>query len=186
MGNMKRIVCILACAAAALSGADLSSVRTVYVMPMSHAMDQYLASRLTVERLFTVVSDPKLADAVFTDHLGAGLEASLDEIAPSESPAAEESKDPAAPVNRLDKPSTSFGRSKGVFFLVDAKARQVVWSTFEAAQRFDSSHLDRTASDIVSRLKRDLKQEQAAGPKPAPANPKPQPSQPKETEPKSR
>jgi hypothetical protein len=183
---MKRIVCLLACTAAALCGADLASVRTVYVMPMSHGMDQHLASRLTVERLFKIVSDPKLADAVFSDHLGADLTASLDEIAPAEPVAEKESKDSAAPMNRLDKPSASFGRSKGVFFLVDAKARQVVWSTFEAAQRFDSSHLDRTASDIVSRLKRDLKQEQAAGPKPAAVTPSQQPPQAKEPEPKSK
>ncbi len=165
MEQMKRIVCILACTAAALCGADLASVRSVYVMPMSRGMDQYLANRLAAERLFKVVSDSKLADAVFTDHLGDDLTSSLDDLSPAKPAQEGDSKSSTAPVNKLDTVSSSFGRSKGVFFLVDAKTRQVVWSTFEAPQRFDSRHLDRTASDIVSRLKRDLKQGQAANSK---------------------
>ena len=160
MGKMKRIVCVLACTAAALCAADLAAVRAVYVMPMSRGMDQYLANRLAAERLFKIVSDPKLADAVLTDRVGEDLSSSLDEIfSPKPAPEAD-AKNPAAPVTKLDNPaaSSNFGRAKGVFFLVDATTRQVVWSTFEAPRQFDSSHLDRTASDIVSRLKRDLKQ----------------------------
>jgi hypothetical protein len=181
MGKMKRIAVVLACAAGALCGADLGSVRTVYVMPMSHGMEQHLASWLTAEHVFQVVSDPKLADAVLTDHVDAELTAALEEINPR-APAAPagEAKDSTAPLNKLDKPVSSLGRAKGVFFLVDVKARQVLWSTFEAERRTDSRRLDRTASDIVSRLRRDLKQEQASGANVAPANSKERPAQQKE------
>lgn len=165
MREMKRIFCVLACTAAALCGADLAEVRAVYVMPMSRGIDQYLANRLTTERVFKIVSDPKLADAVFTDRLGDDLTSSLNEISPQKAAAAKtDSTDSAAPLNRLDNPAagSSFGRAQGVFFLVDAKTREVVWSTFEAPGRLDSMHMDRTASDIVSRLKRDLKEPASA------------------------
>jgi len=171
---MKRIFCVLACTAAAVCAADLASVRTVYVMPMSRGMDQYLANRLAAERAFKVVNDLKLADAVFADHLGEDLTSSFDDLntdKPVEDPkgSATPPKISSVPVNHLDNPATSssFGRAKGVFFLVDAKTRQVLWSTFEPPRRFDSGQMDRTASDIVSRLKRDLKQGEEVGAKPA-------------------
>ena len=53
--------------------------------------------------------------------------------------------------------SNSFSRGKGTVFLVDAKSRQVVWSVYHLAKGSSAKELDRTASDIVSRLKRDLK-----------------------------
>ena len=61
-------------------------------------------------------------------------------------------------VNKLDNPAgnSSFGRSKGNIFLVEAKSRQVVWSTFNPPRGMTTKDLDRTASDIVSRLKKDL------------------------------
>ena len=58
----------------------------------------------------------------------------------------------------MDNPSlsSSFGRGKGTIFLVEARSRQVVWSTFDPAKSNTGKELDRTASDIVSRLKKDL------------------------------
>jgi hypothetical protein len=53
--------------------------------------------------------------------------------------------------------TSSFGRNKGNIFLVNAKSRQVLWSTYEPAKSAASKELDRTASGIVSRLKKDLK-----------------------------
>jgi hypothetical protein len=53
--------------------------------------------------------------------------------------------------------TSTFGRAKGTLFLVDAKSREVVWSTFEVLKNSNPKQLDRAASDIVSRLKRDLK-----------------------------
>jgi hypothetical protein len=49
-------------------GQNLSGVHSVYLLPMSRALDPYLANRLTNQRVFQVVTDSKLADAVvFTD-----------------------------------------------------------------------------------------------------------------------
>jgi hypothetical protein len=161
MKAMKRLLLLLSCSGALLLGADLPGVRLVYVMPMSQGMDQFLANRLAAEHAFQVVSDLKLADAVLTDRIGASLNASLDEAAPKPAVAEDKEKDdkkaPAAK-NTLDNPSLSatFGHGKGTFFLVDAKSRQVIWSTFEIPKNSTAEQLDRTASDIVSRLMKDL------------------------------
>ena len=165
MKAMKRLFLLLSCSGALLFGADSPAVHSVYVMPMSQGMDQFLANRLAGEHTFQVVSDPKLADAVLTDRIGAALNSSLDEIAPTAQPAAEvkkedndAKKEPLA-MNKLDNPalSSTFGRGKGTFFLVNAKSREVLWSTFELPKNSTASQLDRTASDIVSRLMHDLK-----------------------------
>jgi hypothetical protein len=60
--------------------------------------------------------------------------------------------------NKVATPISTFGRGKGTIFLVDAKSRQIVWSTFDPSKGNRNHDLDRTASDIVSRLKKDLKQ----------------------------
>jgi len=57
-------------------------VKTVYLMPMASGMDQYLANELTRAHVFQVVTDPARADAIFTDHLGAGFEAGLKNMYP--------------------------------------------------------------------------------------------------------
>jgi hypothetical protein len=54
-------------------------------------------------------------------------------------------------------PTSSFNRSKGNIFLVDAKSRQVLWSTYDPPKTNAARDLDRTASDIVSRIRKDLK-----------------------------
>jgi hypothetical protein len=60
--------------------------------------------------------------------------------------------------NKLSNPSlsSSFGRGKGTIFLVDKGSRHVLWSVYQPAKDSSSRQLDRTASDIVSRLKHDL------------------------------
>lgn len=200
---MKRLLFILGCSGALLSAADLAGVRNVYVMPMSRGLDQYLANRITSERVFQVVTDPKLADAVISDRVGENLQTQLENIFPTPPPPEPEPKAAAAPepkagtapepkaaaapapekksnkasksdkdkkgedasnslfgdtVNRLDNPAqnSSFSRSKGNVFLVDAKSRQVIWSTYDPPRSTAGKDLDRTASDIVSRLKKDL------------------------------
>jgi hypothetical protein len=52
----------------------LAQVHTVYLLSMTNGMDQYLANRLTGSGVFQVVTDPKKADAIFTDHLGEAFE----------------------------------------------------------------------------------------------------------------
>ena len=201
MKNMKRVLCLLPLAGALACAADLAGVHSVYLLPMARGMDQYLANRLTNERVFHVVTDPKLADAIFTDHLSEGFQAELedfsptpkppeppkpavaepaaktgdepkakpdDEAAPPEKPAHSKAKaagdEPSSPglmgktENTLNNPATSsgFSRARGTVFLVDAKSRQVIWSVYDPPKDFAGKEMNRTASDIVSRLKKDL------------------------------
>src|SRR4051812_1011695 len=187
MDVMKRLLFLLGCAGAMLCAANLEGVHNVYVMPMARGLDQYLASRITSDHVFQIVTDPKLADAVLTDRVGESLQIQLENIFPTpkppqpDPPAVEEAEkvekpaksarskrdkeEPAPvnpmfqePVNKLDNPNnnSSFGRSKGNIFLVDTKSRQVVWSTFNPPKSSAVKDLDRTASDIVSRIKKDL------------------------------
>ena len=86
MKTMKRCLCLLPLAAALAYSADLTGVHSVYLLPMARGMDQYLANRLTNERIFHVVTDPKLADAIFTDHLGEGFQAELEDFSPTPKP----------------------------------------------------------------------------------------------------
>jgi hypothetical protein len=185
MDFMKRLVFLLVGAGALLCAADLEGVHKVYVMPMARGLDQYIASRLASDHVFQIVTDPKLADAVLCDRVGEGLQSQLEDIFPTPKPPkpaapADEPDKPAKSekaskhskdkdndtsssnpmfqdtVNKLENPSSSFGRSKGNIFLVDAKSRQVVWSTFNPPKGAAARDLDRTASDIVSRIKKDL------------------------------
>ncbi len=178
MVAMKRLWFLLCGSAVLLCGADLGSVKTVYVMPMARGFDQYLASRLASDHVFQIVTDPKLADAVLTDRIGEAFQIRLESFSPSpkeaepqepEKPVKPESKDekdatPKAvvaftePVNKLENPAltSSFGRGKGTIFLVEAKSREVIWSTFDPSKSNTVKELNRTASDIVSRLKKDL------------------------------
>jgi hypothetical protein len=159
---------------------------------MAKSFDQYLANRLTNEGLFRVVTDPKRADAIFTDRIGQGFQAQLEAISPTPPPPPppappappedaaaapgadksaaakpeakrEEESKAALPftdtVNQVDNPAlnSSFGRGKGTIFLVEAKSRQVIWSVYDPSKDGASKTLDHTASDIVNRLKKDMK-----------------------------
>jgi hypothetical protein len=181
---MKRLALIISCSAALVCGADLSSVHTVYLLKMGKGLDQYLANRLTNEHVFQVVTDPKMADAVLTDQIGEGLQVKLEELFPSPEAAKPEPKPPKKDakekggkkgakddeevstipllgdtVNKLSNPATnsSFGRARGMVFLVDAKSRQVIWSAFDEPKDSNPKQLDKTALDLVNRIKHDLK-----------------------------
>jgi hypothetical protein len=167
---MKRFLLLLSCWAALASAADLATAHTVYVLSMSRGLDQYLANRLTNDHVFKVVTDPKLADVIFTDHLGEVFQTQLEKISPSPVPDVEEKDEDkddtptsgttmfTPPVNKLDSPggASTFGRSKGTLFLVDAKSREVLWSVYDPPKASNGKELDRTASNIVNRLKKDL------------------------------
>jgi hypothetical protein len=64
----------------------------------------------------------------------------------------------SATSNKADNvaPTSTFGRSKGNIFLVDSRSRQVLWSTYDPPKSNAARDLNRTASDIVSRIKKDL------------------------------
>src|SRR6185369_14025016 len=81
---MRQLNRLFVCAllAAFTLGANMPEVGAVYLLPMTGGLDQYLANRLTAEGLFRVVTDPKLADAVFTDQLGAAFEQKLVDLYP--------------------------------------------------------------------------------------------------------
>jgi hypothetical protein len=69
-----------------------SNVRTVYVMPMAHGLDQYIANQLTRERTLEVIAEPGRADAIFTDRLGESLEYQLEKLHPTPKPAEPEAE----------------------------------------------------------------------------------------------
>jgi hypothetical protein len=172
---MKRMKLLLFFLSGLACAANLAGVHKVYVMPMSRGMDQYLANRLAGAHVFEVVTDPKLADAVFTDRLGEGFENQLEDYSPTPKSSEPVEKPPDPPAKRGDKTATlsfgaeasnklsnpslnsSFGRSRGTLFLVDAKSRMVVWSTYDPPKGTSGKELNRTASDIVAHLKNDLK-----------------------------
>jgi hypothetical protein len=174
---MKRLAILVSCTAALASAASLAEVHNVYLLRMNRGFDQYLANHLTGAKVFQVVTDPKLADTIITEQIGENFEAKFNELFPPpepEAPAkpekpAKDEKGKAAKdeepadnslitdtVNKLTNPSSSFGRGKGMVFLVDAKSKQVIWSAYGLPKDSTSKELDRTASDIVSRIKKDL------------------------------
>jgi hypothetical protein len=173
MRPMKRLLLILCGLGALASAADLDAVHTVYVLSMARGMDQYLANHLTNDHVLQVVTDPKKADVILTDHLGESFQAKLETISPNpepvkpadqddEKPDADKPQSPflQTPQNGVAPPigsNSSFGGNKGMVFLVDAKSCEVVWSTYDPTKSSASKDMDRTASDIVSRLKKDLK-----------------------------
>jgi len=164
---MKRLVFLLSLSGVALCGQDLSAVHSVYLFPMAQGLDQFLANRLTNEHVFQVTTNAKQADAVFTDSIGKSFEGRLAELTPEKKPVEKEAGKEAAGTSTSNAaaalaaaaspaPQSSFGGSKGTVFLVNLKSRQVLWSAYEAPKDSSPAQMDRTASDIVNRLKRDL------------------------------
>ena len=168
---MKRLLCLLCGSGVFLCAAELPGVRSVYLLPMARGLDQYLANRLTNDHVFQVVTNAKAADAVFTDRIGEAFETQMESLFPP--PASEKAPPPPKKegkkedqpkagglptdtVNKQSDPSlnSAFGRGKGTVFLVDVKSRQVIWSAYEPPKTL--TDLDRSASDIVTRLKKDL------------------------------
>jgi hypothetical protein len=175
MEAMKRLLVLLCGSAVLACGADLTDVRTVYLMPMARGIDQHLAHRLTGEKVFQVVTDPKQADAIFSDRIGEAFRAQFERLLPPAKPVPEKAvpekaaagspKNEEPPMkliteteNKLDNPAlnSAFGRGKGTIFLVDVKTSKVLWSTYEEPGASDGKTLDRAALEVVNRLKKDL------------------------------
>src|ERR1700722_8746035 len=113
--------CLFAALSVAHAGSEvhpeLLEVKTVYLLPMTYSLDQFLAIRLTKGGILQVVTDPNLADAILSEHIGTSLDEQMKSLY------GEKKADPAD----KDK-ATSFGgpmaggtRSKGAGFLVDRK-----------------------------------------------------------------
>jgi hypothetical protein len=157
-----------------------SNVHTVYIMPMQHGLDQYIANQLTREHVIDVVANPARADALLTDRLGQPLETELEKLHPTPKPAEpkeETASDKPKDSTGKDKDTSSdkdksvgsktyrdaepphtstIGRGKGTLFLVDAHSRVILWSVYEKPSLSDPGHLDGTAKRVVNRLKLDL------------------------------
>jgi hypothetical protein len=153
---------ILAAAALAISisalAAGLDDVKTVYVLPMSNGLDQYLAAQLTSGSVLQVVTDPKKADAVLTDHVGQSFEETLADLY-SNKPAA---SDKAA--DKTDDNTPTFARSgmqgqrgRGNIFLVSRKSHDVLWSFYESPGDKTPNGMRRTASKISAKLAQSIK-----------------------------
>src|SRR5260370_2868793 len=161
-----KLFCALALFAAALPAInpDLKRVNSVYILPMSSGMDQFLANRLTTMGVFQVVTDPQKADALITDRIGETFQAKLAELYPPPAPPKglndeksekdDKNKDDlsARPVTRL----SSFNTGKGNFFIVDRKSRNVLWSIYVRPAHSTPGELTKTAEKVVKRLKTDL------------------------------
>ena len=127
--------------------AQLDGVHTVYLMPMAYGLDQYLAGQFTEEHLFQVVTDPKLADAVVTDHLGKGFEQEL----------ATYSVDPKAKRDENGRVIiSSFGRGRGNVFIVSRQSHQVLWSAYERPRGSSSREVEKNARRFAKKLRDEL------------------------------
>ncbi len=137
--------------AAALS-AQYAGPKTVYILPMTAGLDQYLAQWLTKDHVMTVVADPKAADVVMTDRLGEGFEEKLKEIRPDLAKTSKSDKDDTNSAGTAPHRFTT-AKTQGTIFLVDAKTRQVLWSDYQKPPRSHSDHdLNRTAEEIAKKL----------------------------------
>ena len=178
------LLCGLNCCLGGAAAAELTGARTVYLMPMGHGFDQFIANRLTRMHVLQVVTDPAKADTILTDEVGASLEDRLKDLYPpppdpeaieaakAKAAAAKEKAEktekpgtsPAPPsllgdtVNKADKAGTMgvSGRGRGTIFLVDVKSRQVLWSLFDKPRNSSPHELDHTAERVVKQLKEDL------------------------------
>jgi hypothetical protein len=173
------IALLLPAAACAADMQQLKQIQSVYILPMASGMDQYLANKIARQGLFQVLTDPQKADAILADRIGEPFERKLQELYPPP-PAKKSAKDkdaddhntekdePAVKSEKSDKDKagldtgppidhpSSFGRGRGTIFLVDRKSRAVIWSTYDRPNNMHADTLDKTADDIVHRLKRDL------------------------------
>ena len=138
---------------AGVYGADMSGVKTVYVLPMSNGLDQYLAVRLTTASVLQVVADPRNADAVLTDHIGQSFEERLDELYGAKPKSEDDKNGSTLEFAKV----TSGARSRGAIFLVNRKTRDILWSVYEQPKGTSPSDLNRTADRIGDKLAKAVK-----------------------------
>jgi hypothetical protein len=152
--------------AAGVRAASLAEVKSVYLFPMSHGLDQYLAERLTHDHVLQVVTDPKAADAVITDRLGDAFEQELLKVRPELKPVpppkpVKKDDDKDADKDKKDEQAvvpvvSSFHAARGTVFLVNAKTQQVVWSVYQKPGNYNSRDMERTATRITKLLEKDM------------------------------
>ncbi len=147
---------------------ELAEIKTVYLLPMTSSLDQFLAVRLAKGGVLQVVTDPKLADAIITDHIGTGLEDQLKtlygekKVEPVETDgtdkdAADKDKDKNKDQQPAFAPMAGGTRTKGAVFLLDRKTRSVLWSDYVPPKNLQAAELNRVADKIAGQLERDKK-----------------------------
>jgi hypothetical protein len=135
--------------ALSVQAADLASVKSIYLMPMSRGLDQYLAQKLVANGRFQVVTDPAKADAFFTDRIGSNFEDSLTELLVPK-PLIEK-KDDSTPAYKAPA-MQPLSRGKGNVFLVDRQSHTVIWSAFAPAKGSDVNELSKIAEQLADKL----------------------------------
>jgi hypothetical protein len=142
---------------------ELAEIKSVYLLPMTYSLDQFLAIRLTKGGVLQVVTDPKKADAIVSDHIGASLEEKMNSLFGEQKVvevAAADDKD-----KDKDKDKNAYGggpmaggtRSRGAVFLLDRKTRNVLWSDYVRPKSADPEDLNRAADKIATQLEKDKK-----------------------------
>jgi len=135
------------------SGAGFEDVKTVYLLPMSNGLDQYLAIRLTTGAAMQVVADPQKADAVLTDHLGASFEEKLNEYYVPKTKSKESGDNNAQTFTRVG----SGMHPRGAAFLVNRKTREVIWSTYARPKNNAPDGLRQAAEKICAELEKAIR-----------------------------
>src|SRR5258708_33224623 len=141
----------------ACSAADLAATKSVYLMPMSRGLDQYLAQKLSATGRFQVVTDPQKADAFFTDRIGSNFEESLPELLEPKAVAAKQD-DPAS--NYVRPAMQPLSRGKGNIFLIDRQSHTVIWSAFITTKTSDAKELSHVAEHLANELSKPPKPKQ--------------------------
>lgn len=146
---------------------NLANIRSVYLLPMTNGMDQYLANHLIEGQVVTVTTNPQTADAILTDSLGPAFEHRLDELYPPPEPPEEKAKDDEKKDSSKDEPKelvrgaganfrfSAFRKGRGMVFLVDRRSKQVIWSVHELPKDASAKQIDRTAARMTEKLKKD-------------------------------
>ena len=145
----------LLAASLAASAAELTEIKTVYLLPMSSGLDQFLASKLTSGAVLQVVTDPQKADAILADHVGVSLEQKLDELYGGAKP---QKTDPVAAFTDSGQPRIQpMTRARGAIFLIDRKTRNVIWSDYERPKNTTQPEISHLADRIATRLAKEFK-----------------------------
>jgi len=153
--------CLFAALSVAQAGSDarpeLMDVKTVYLLPMTYSLDQFLAIRLTKGGVLQVVTDPNLADAILSEHIGTGLEEQMKSLYGQKKADATDKDKDRDNATSFGGPMAGGGRSKGAVFLVDRKTRNVIWSDYVRPKNAQPDELNHVADKIAGQLEKDKK-----------------------------
>jgi hypothetical protein len=148
-----KLLAVFLAAGWSLLAADFSGVKTVYLLPMSSGLDQYLAIRLTNGATFQVVTDPQKADAIFTDRIGSNFEQTLTDLYTPK----KKDSDKMSNMEVSKQSMQPLSHGKGSLFLVDRQSRVVIWSTYAMPKSGSSEDLNQLAMKIVAELDKSRK-----------------------------